>query len=150
MLRDYSITDVFLPASLGVSAMVKNIIDNETGEIIENVETSTEKYELAKRELNELAVFDEWLDRKEELETAKEKFDMVDKPFRKVIANLFEEYSIRRLENDYIDIIMKNGFVKTSWDEEKLNAFIYKNGADPKDFQTEKWVNGSLQIKYKD
>ena len=129
--------------------MVKQIIDNETGEVIEAQEETSENYQLAKRELNELAVFDEWLDRKEELETAKERFDMVDKPFRKVIANLFEQYSIHRLENDYIDIIQKNGFMKTSWDEEKLKAFIYKNGGDPKDFQSEKWVNGSLQIKDK-
>ncbi|MBR0456492.1 MAG: hypothetical protein IJJ01_07455 [Firmicutes bacterium] len=126
------------------------IINNETGEIIEESEEKGENYQLAKRELNELAIFDEWLEVKENLETAKERFDMVDKPFRKAMADLFEKFSIKRLENDYIDIIQKNGYMKSSWDEEKLKAFIYRNGADPKDFKTEKWQNGTLQIKYKE
>lgn len=127
---------------------MKEIINNETGEVM-LVEEDPEKYELAKRELNELAVFDDWLEKKEMLETAKEQFDMVDKPFRKFLKELFEKYSIRRLENDYVDIIQKNGYNKTSWNDEKLKAFIYKNGADPADFQENKWIAGSFQMKYK-
>lgn len=125
------------------------IVDNNTGEILEE-EENTVKYQLAKSELNQLAIFDEWLDAKEMLETAKEKFDMVDKPFRKAMTEIFERYSIKKLSNPYIEIVQKNGYTKTSWDEEKLKAFIYQHGADPKDFQTEKWVNGSLQMKYKE
>lgn len=128
---------------------MSKIIDNETGEVVETIE-DPEKYELAKSELNSLAVLDNWLDRKAQLDAAKEQFEMVDKPFRKIMSELFEKYSIRRLENEYIDIIQKNGYSKSSWNDEKLKAFIYKNGGDPKDFQDEKWINGSLQIKYKE
>lgn len=124
------------------------IINNETGEVTEQ-DIDPVKYEIAKRELNEMAVFDEWLDRKEMLETAKEQFDMVDRSFRKVLSDLFGKYSIHRLENDYIDIIQKNGYMKQSWDEEKLMKFIYQNGGDPNDFRTSKWINGTLQMKYK-
>lgn len=124
------------------------IIDNLTGEVIEASEDQ-KNYELARRELNELAIFDNWLEKKEALDMAKEQFDMVDKPFRKVLEEMFKRFQIRRIENDYIDIIQKNGYEKSSWDEEKLKAFIYQNGKDPKDFQTTKWVNGSLQMKYK-
>lgn len=109
-----------------------------------------ENYQLAKRELNELAIFDDWLERKEALETAKEQFDMVDKPFRKAMKELFEKYSITRLENDYIDILFKNGYTKKSWDDEKLKIFIYSHGESPEDYMTEKDVASTLQIKYKE
>ena len=53
------------------------IINNETGEIIEESEES-QSYQLAKRELNELAIFDEWLEVKENLETAKEYYKFIE------------------------------------------------------------------------
>ena len=122
------------------------IIDNETGELLEE---NTESYMIARRELGELAIFDEWIEKQEQLLMAKEQFEMVDKPFRKILKELFEKYSIKRLENDYVDVILKNGYNKSSWDEEKLKAFIYSHGGDPNDFKTEKWINGAFQIKYK-
>ena len=126
--------------------MKKETINNETGEVVEEVK---ENYEIAKRELNALAIFDSWVEKQEQLLMAKEQFEAVDKPFRKAISELFEKYAVKSLKNDYVDITMRNGFMKSSWDEDKLLAFIYQHGANPKDFKTEKWQNGSLAIKYK-
>ena len=125
--------------------MVK--IDDITGEVIEE---NTENYALAKSELKDLAVFNDWLDKKEALLTAKEQFEMVDVPFRKKIAELFDKYAIKSLKNDYIDIVLKNGYIRKSWDDKKLEAFLYKNGADPDDFKKEKWIDSALQMKYKE
>ena len=126
-------------------------IDNETGEIIETEanETTSVKYQLALSEFNRLPVVDTWLQKKEDLEMAKEQFEMIDKPFRKAIKDLFERFSIHRLSPDYIDIIEKNGYTKKTWDGEKLVAFIKEHGGNPSDFYEEKWVNGTIQIKEK-
>lgn len=122
------------------------IIDNETGELLEE---NKENYMIAKKELGELEIFGDWIEKQEQLLMAKEQFDMVDKPFRRILKELFEKYSIKRLENDYMDVILKNGYNKSSWNEEKLKAFIYAHGGNPDDFKDEKWINGAFQIKYK-
>lgn len=129
--------------------MAKVVIDDVSGEVIEKVEDDT-NYQLAKRELNELAIFDEWLERKEALLTAEERFKAVDRPFRGIMTNLFKKHSITRLTNDYIDIVKKNGYCRKTWDDEKLKAFIILHGGDPNDFMNEKWISGSLQMKYLD
>ena len=123
------------------------IINNETGEVIE---TNNESMALAKSELNELSVFGKWLDAKELLETAKEQFEMVDKPFREALDQIFEKYQVKSIKNSYIEIIKKNGFAKKTWDSKALEKFIYQHGADPDDFRKETWVNGNMQIKYLD
>lgn len=125
------------------------IVDNITGEVVEENEKNTVNYQLAVREVADLAVLDEWLDLKEAADTAKEKLDMVEKPLRKKLTEIFEKYAIHRIDNPYVDILLKNGYAKESWDEEKLIAFIYRNGGDPKDFKLSKWVNGGIQLKYK-
>ena len=114
------------------------------------MENTSTQYEIAKRELNEMAIFDEWLERKEQLETAKERFNLIDKPFRKALKELFDFYGITRLENDYIDIQFKKGYTKTKWDDDKLKMLIYSFGMDPKDYMTESTVEPTLQLKYKD
>ena len=114
------------------------------------MEENTVKYQLAVRELNELVIFDEWLEKKEALETAKEQFDFVDKPFRKALKDLFDRFGITRLENDYIDIMFKNGYTRKTWDDEKLKIFIYSHGESPDDYMKEKDVSATLQIKYKE
>lgn len=126
-------------------------IDNETGEIIETeaIETTSVKYQLALSEFNHLPAVDTWLQKKEYLEMAKEQFEMVDKPFRKTIKDLFERFSIHRLNTDYIDIIEKNGYVRRTWNDEKLIAFIKEHKGNPADFCEEKWVNGTIQMKEK-
>lgn len=127
--------------------MVK-ILD-ETGEVVETVENA-ESYELARAEFNRLPIVDTWIERKEQYEAAKEQFEMIDKPLRQAIKDLFEKFSITHLNTDYIDISEKRGYVRKSWNEEKLIAFIYKNGGDPADFKDEKWINGTIQMKYKE
>lgn len=122
-------------------------INDLTGEVIEE---SSDNLALAKRELNELTLFEPWLEAKEKLLTAKEQFDMVDKPFRKLIRELFDKFQIKSISNDYISISYRNGYVKESWDDEKLEQFIVSHGAKPSDFKTTKWVEGGLQMKYKE
>lgn len=128
--------------------MVK--IDDQTGEVIETVDTNSVKYQLALSELKQLAVFGEWLEKKEAYLTAKEQFEMVDKPFRKTMGELFDRYSLRRLTNEYIDIVSKNGYEKKKWDDEKLEEYLISQGLSPDTFKTSTWVNGTLQIKYKE
>ena len=96
-----------------------------------------------------MVILETWMEKQEQLLMAKEQFEAVDKPFRKALKDLFERYAIKSLKNDYVDINLRNGYSKESWDEDKLLAFIYKNGGDPKDFKKESWVNGSMAIKYK-
>lgn len=124
------------------------MIDNETGEVIEQ-DTDSVKYQLALRELNQLPAIDEWLDLKEAYETAKERFESCDKPLRRTLKELFQRFQVHRLENDYIDIIQKNGYIKMSWDDEAVERFILQHGGDPNDFKISKWIDGTLQIKYK-
>ena len=128
--------------------MVK--IDDQTGEVIETVDTNSVKYQLALSELKQLAVFGEWLEKKEAYLTAKEQFEMVDKPFRKTMGELFDRYSLHRLTNEYIDIVSKNGYEKKKWDDEKLEKYLISQGLNPDTFKTSTWVNGTLQIKYKE
>lgn len=122
-------------------------IDNLTGEVIEE---NNDNLALAKRELNELALFEPWLEAKEKLLTAKEQFEMVDKPFRKLIGDLFNKFSIKSISNDYISISYRNGYVKETWDDKKLEQFLISHDAKPSDFKTKKWVEGGLQLKYKE
>ena len=114
------------------------------------MEENSVKYQLAKRELNELAIFDEWLEKKEALETAKEQFDFVDKPFRKALKDLFDRFGITRLENDYIDIQFRDAYTRKTWDDEKLKIFIYSHGESPDDYMKEKEIASTLSVKYKE
>lgn len=124
-------------------------VNDLTGEVIE-VEENSIKYQLALRELNELAVFGEWLEKKEAYLTAKEQYEMVDAPFRAKLKELFEKFGLKSIKNQYIDVIQKNGYNKTSWDSKKLEAFIYQHGGDPENFKKSTWVDSSLQLKYKE
>ena len=124
-------------------------VNDLTGEVIE-VEENSIKYQLALRELNELAVFGEWLEKKEAYLTAKEQYEMVDAPFREKLKELFERFGLKSIKNQYIDVIQKNGYNKTSWDSKKLEAFIYQHGGDPENFKKSTWVDSSLQLKYKE
>ena len=128
--------------------MVK--IDDQTGEVIETVDTNSVRYQLALSELKQLAVFGEWLEKKEAYLTAKEQFEMVDKPFRKTMGELFDRYSLHRLTNEYIDIVSKNGYEKKNWDNEKLEEYLISQGLNPDTFKKSTWVNSTLQIKYKE
>lgn len=123
------------------------IVDNLTGEVIE---MNDENFELARREFNSIQVMDDWLEKKAMLDMAKEQFEMIDKPFRKKLTEIFEQYGIKRLYNDYVDVTNKNGYLKTSWDDSLVEQFIRMNGGNPDDFKKTKWVNGSLQIKVKE
>lgn len=127
--------------------MKTNRIINDDGEVFEE---NNENMALAKREINELAILNEWLEKKAQLMAAEQQFKMVDKPFRKVIKEIFEKYSIKKLENDYVQIILKNGFQKKAWRDEELIALIKRHGMNVDDFKEITWVDGTITIKYKE
>lgn len=127
--------------------MKTNRIINDDGEVFEE---NNENMALAKREINELAILNEWLEKKAQLMAAEQQFKMVDKPFRKVIKEIFEKYSIKKLENDYVQIILKNGFQKKAWRDEELIALIERHGMNVDDFKEITWVDGTITIKYKE
>ena len=124
-------------------------IDDATGEVIENEENSI-NYQLAKSELDRLPVLNEWMEKKEEYLRAKEQFEMIDTPFRKVLKEIFDRFSITRLTNNYVDVGWRNGYIKKSWDDKLLERFIIEHGADPDQFKKEKWVDGTISVKYKE
>lgn len=126
------------------------IVNEKTGEVIFNDEQEKEQYELAKRELNELALFEPWLDAKENYLTAKEQFEIVDKRFKDIVEAIFEKYSIKSLSNDYLTIYKRNGYIKDTWLGDKLTPFILAHKGNVEDFKKSKWVDGGLTIKYKE
>ena len=116
----------------------------------EFVKVKKENADLVAKEINELAVFDEWLEKKELLETAKQQFDMVDKPFKAKIKELFEKYQIRRLDNPYIQIVARDGYVRKVWRDEEIEALIERQGMKVDDFKEDRWIEPSITIKYKE
>ena len=121
------------------------MIDRETGEVI-----SEQNLALIKKEVGSLEVFDKWLDAKEQLLTAKERFEMVDKPFRKAMKDIFEKYGISRFYNEYIDVTQRSAYVRSSFDPDLIEQYIKAHGDDPNDFKVSKKIAGTLSIKYKD
>lgn len=121
--------------------------DNLTGE---EINVKQENYDIALREFNNLQEVDTWLEMKAKYDAVKEQFEMVDKPLRKKVIELFDKYFIKSLSNAYISITRRNGYEKVTWDDEKVKQLIIDNKLDVADFQTKKWVDGTLQIKYKE
>lgn len=121
------------------------MINEETGEILEQ-----ETYDLVKREVNALEIFDKWLDAKEALLTAKEQFEMVDKPFRKKLKEIFNKFSIKRFHNDYIDVQTRSGYLRKTFDADMVEKYIRDHGDDPEEFKKGKYIAETLSVKYKD
>lgn len=121
------------------------MINSETGEVI-----GQETYDLVAKEVNAIEVFDKWLDAKEALLTAKEQFDMVDKPFRKKLKEIFARYSISRFYNDYIDVQTRKGYVRKTFNTAKVEQYIRDHGDDPEEFKEGKYIADTLSVKYKD
>lgn len=124
-------------------------VNDLTGEVEEDV-SNDETLALAKRELNELTLFEPWLQAKEDYLTAKEKFEMVDVPFKKMLKELFEKHSIKSLSNEYISITDRNGYSRESWDDEKVKALIISQKEHVDNYRKSKWIDGGISIKYKD
>lgn len=121
------------------------MIDRETGEVI-----SEETYSLIKKDVDAIQVFDQWLDAKEQLLTAKERFDMVDKPFREELKKIFQKYSISRFYNDYIDVQSRKGYTRMTFDTDKVEQYIREHGDDPEAFKKGKYIADTLSVKYRD
>lgn len=124
------------------------IIDNETGEIIEK-SIDDNAMVLANNELTNAIVFIDWMEARDRYLMAKEQFESVDAPFKKKVKELFDKYSIKSIKNDYMNITLKNGYLKETWDDEKIEQLIYDLGLDEDNFKNTKWIDGSIQIKYK-
>lgn len=123
-------------------------IDNETGEIIEK-SIDDNAMVLANNELTNAIVFIDWMEARDRYLMAKEQFESVDAPFKKKVKELFDKYSIKSIKNDYMNITLKNGYLKETWDDEKIEQLIYDLGLDEDNFKVTKWIDGSIQIKYK-
>lgn len=121
------------------------MINQETGEILEQ-----ETYDLIKREVNAIEIFDKWLDAKEALLTAKEQFEMVDKPFRKKLKEIFGKFSIKRFHNEYIDVQTRSGYLRKTFDADMVEKYIRDHGDDPEEFKKGKYIAETLSVKYKD
>lgn len=121
------------------------MINQETGEILEQ-----ETYDLIKREVNAIEIFDKWLDAKEALLTAKEQFEMVDKPFRKKLKEIFNKFSIKRFHNEYIDVQTRSGYLRKTFDADMVEKYIRDHGDDPEEFKKGKYIAETLSVKYKD
>lgn len=121
------------------------MIDPKTGEVIEQ-----ETYDLIRKDVNAIQVFDAWLDKKEQLLTAKEQFDIVDKPFREELKKIFSKYGISRFYNEYIDVQSRTGYTRMSFDADKVEQYIKDHGDDPEAFKKGKYIAGTLSVKYKD
>ena len=121
--------------------------DNLTGE---EINVKQENYDIALKEFNNLQEVDTWLEMKAKYDAVKEQFEMVDKPLRKKVIELFDKYFIKSLSNAYISITRRNGYEKVMWNDEKVKQLIIDNKLDIADFQSKKWVDGTLQIKYKE
>lgn len=106
--------------------------------------------ELVKKELNELALADEWLERKEKYETAKYEFDVVDKPFKKWLKDKMFEYGIDRIFNNYLDATKRKGYMRATWNDKAVEEYIKSHGDDPDNYRTFKHVDESIAIKYKE
>ena len=143
--------DVLLSADLRLSVLrkeiMKEIINELTGEI---EQVSEENTSLAKVEVEQLPMMVDWMYARDEYLAAKEKFEMVDKPFKEKLTEIFERYSIKSLKSKYMDFTLKNGFNRETWDNKALEKFILTHGGDPEDFKKRTWVKGSMMIKYKE
>lgn len=126
---------------------MKQMINNETGEVIE---TNEEQYALALKEFNSLAIIDKYIDAKVNYLYAKEQLEMIEHPLKEQLEKIFNEYSIKSLKNEYLDAVYRNGYSKKSWDSKALEKFIYQHGGDPDDFKKETWIEGGITLKYKE
>lgn len=77
---------------------MKQIIDNDTGEVIEVEET----YDIVQRELNEVGVnYEEYFDKQIQFKALKEQMEMWEQNNRDNIQKIFEKHHIKSLKTEY-------------------------------------------------
>ena len=77
---------------------MKQIIDNDTGEVIEVEET----FDLVEKELNDVGVnYEEYFDKQIQLKTLKEQMEIWEQKHRDSIQKVFEKYNIKSLKTEY-------------------------------------------------
>lgn len=77
---------------------MKQIIDNDTGEVIEVEET----HDLVIKELNEVGInYEEYFDKQIQLKTLKEQMEIWEQKHRDSIQKVFEKYNIKSLKTEY-------------------------------------------------
>ena len=76
---------------------MKQIIDNDTGEVIEVEET----YEIVQRELNEVGVdYEEYFEKQIQFKALKEQMEIWEQKNRDVIQKIFEKHNIKSLKTE--------------------------------------------------
>ncbi|MBQ0112293.1 MAG: hypothetical protein KBT03_04100 [Bacteroidales bacterium] len=123
------------------------IVDNQTGEVIQEVPANQKQANL---ESNNLPALNNWLQAQETLLYAKQQFDLFDYQLRQQAKELFQKYQVKSIENPYIRITLRNGYESKKLDTKAATDFIISKGEDIENFQNKKWVDETIVIKYKD
>ena len=103
---------------------MKQIVDNETGEIIEVEET----FELVEKELNEVGVnYEEYFDKQIQLKTLKEQMEIWEQKNRDIVQMIFEKYNIKSLKTEFGTISYIPESIQKKVDTERLKeAGLYE------------------------
>ena len=96
---------------------MKQIIDNDTGEVIEVEET----FDLVEKELNEVGVnYEEYFDKQIQLKTLKEQMEIWEQKHRDSIQKIFEKYNIKSLKTEYGTISYVEDSIQKRVDNDRL------------------------------
>lgn len=106
--------------------------------------------ELIKKEFNELAIVNEYIESKEMYLAAKEQYEIKEYQLKKALMPLFKKYDIKRLDNDQIQAIRRDGYYRYSWDKEKLEKLFDELGEPKENYQTSTFIDETITIKYKE
>ena len=96
---------------------MKQIIDNDTGEVIEVEET----YEIVQRELNEVGVdYEEYFEKQIQFKALKEQMEIWEQKNRDVIQKIFEKHNIKSLKTEEGTISYIGDGIQKRVDTERL------------------------------
>lgn len=94
---------------------MKQIVDQETGEIIE-VE---DNYDLVAKEMNEL-ITDEFIEKLVQVEYLTQQIEMFKAEHKEKIKDIFKKYGIKSFKNDYVSITYVAEGMQKRVDNERL------------------------------
>lgn len=95
---------------------MKQIIDSETGEVIEIADTT----EIVEQKLNEIVSLDDVLEAVEMLETYEQKLNMYKAQLKEPLIKLFKENNIKTFKNDYLTITYVEETLQKRVDNQRL------------------------------
>lgn len=108
-----------------------------------------QKNELIKTQITSLEIYDNWLEKKALKESAVQQFDMVDFQFKKALKEVFEKFGIKRFDDDYIQVVLRDGYYRESLDKEKVLELLDELGLIKDDYMNKKFIDSTITIKEK-